>query len=32
MKCVIGGINKSLRGWYEYFQHSHKTTYPRIDD
>ena len=31
MKCIIGGINKSLRGWFEYFQHSHKTTFPRID-
>lgn len=31
MKCIIGEINKSLRGWYEYFQHSHKTTFPRID-
>jgi len=31
MKCVIGELNKRLRGWYEYFQHSHKTTYPRID-
>jgi RNA-directed DNA polymerase len=31
MKCIIGGINKSLRGWYEYFQHSHKATFPRID-
>src|SRR3989339_1254996 len=22
---------KRLRGWYEYFKHSHKTTFPRID-
>jgi len=31
MKCIIGELNKSLRGWYEYFKHSHKTTFPRID-
>ena len=31
MKCMIGELNKSLRGWYEYFKHSHKTTFPRID-
>lgn len=31
MKCIIGEVNKSLRGWYEYFKHSHKTTFPRID-
>ena len=31
MKCIIGELNASLRGWYVYFKHSHKTTYPRID-
>lgn len=31
MKCITGELNKSLRGWYEYFKHSHKTTFPRID-
>jgi len=31
MKCIIGELNKSLRGWNEYFKHSHKTTFPRID-
>ncbi len=31
MKCILGELNKRLRGWYEYFQHSHKTTFPRID-
>ena len=31
MRCMIGELNKSLRGWYEYFKHSHKTTFPRID-
>lgn len=31
MKCITGELNQSLRGWYEYFKHSHKTTFPRID-
>lgn len=31
MQCIIKELNKSLRGWYEYFKHSHKTTFPRID-
>ncbi|MCF6150123.1 MAG: group II intron reverse transcriptase/maturase [Candidatus Kuenenia sp.] len=31
MKCITVGLNKSLKGWYEYFKHSHKTTFPRID-
>jgi len=31
MKCITGELNQSLRGWYEYFKYSHKTTFPRID-
>lgn len=31
MKCIVGELNASLRGWYIYFKHSHKTTFPRID-
>ena len=29
-KC-IAGINKTLEGWYEYFKHSHHTTFTPID-
>ena len=28
---IISTINRSLKGWYEYFKHSHRTTYPMID-
>ncbi|MBS3765728.1 group II intron reverse transcriptase/maturase [Candidatus Bipolaricaulota bacterium] len=29
-KC-ISGINKTLEGWYEYFKHSHFTTFDPLD-
>jgi len=29
-KCV-SGINKTLEGWYEYFKHSHHTTFGPLD-
>ena len=29
-KC-ISGINKTLTGWYEYFKHSHHTTFGPLD-
>ena len=29
-KCV-SGINKTLAGWYEYFKHSHHTTFGPLD-
>lgn len=29
-KC-ISGINKTLEGWYEYFKHSHYTTFRPLD-
>ena len=28
---IIRRINQTLRGWFEYFKHSHKTTFPRLD-
>jgi RNA-directed DNA polymerase len=28
---VIGAINPKLRGWFEYFKHSHKYTFPGLD-
>jgi len=31
MATIIKDVNASLRGWFEYFKHSHKTTFPRID-
>ncbi|MBI3229691.1 MAG: group II intron reverse transcriptase/maturase, partial [Burkholderiales bacterium] len=31
MKCIVGELNASLRGWYVYFKHSHKTKISRID-
>jgi RNA-directed DNA polymerase len=31
MRVTIAGVNQTLVGWYEYFKHSHYTTFPRID-
>lgn len=31
MKCIIAEVNQSLKGWYEYFKHSHKGTFPKLD-
>jgi RNA-directed DNA polymerase len=31
LKEIIGDVNRSLRGWYEYFQHSQATTFPSVD-
>lgn len=31
LKAVIAGVNKVARGWFEYFKHSHKTTFPEAD-
>lgn len=28
---IIRRVNYTLRGWFEYFKHSHKTTFPRLD-
>ena len=28
---VIARINQTLRGWFAYFQHSHKSTFRRVD-
>ncbi len=30
-RSVITRLNESLRGWFGYFQHSHRTTFPRVD-
>lgn len=31
MQYIIAQIDPILRGWFNYFKHSHKTTFPRID-
>lgn len=31
MQYVIAQINPILRGWFNYFKHSYKNTFPRID-
>lgn len=31
LACVTNDINRTLRGWFEYFKHSHRTTFRRLD-
>lgn len=31
LAVIIADVNVTLRGWFGYFQHSHRTTFPRID-
>lgn len=31
LTATLTDLNRSLRGWFEYFQHSHRTTFPRLD-
>ena len=31
LESTIATLNVSLRGWYEYFKHSWKTTFPELD-
>jgi len=31
LQTIIEDVNKSIRGWYGYFQHSHKTTFAPLD-
>ena len=28
---IIADVNRTLRGWFEYFQHSHRNTFPPLD-
>lgn len=28
---IIRRVNQNLKGWFEYFKHSHKTTFPGLD-
>ena len=31
LQAIIASLNPTLRGWFEYFKHSYKTTFPRLD-
>ena len=31
LETIIKAVNTTLRGWYEYFKHSHKTTFEPLD-
>jgi len=31
MEQIVESINRTSRGWFEYFKHSHYTTFPMID-
>lgn len=31
LPCIVADLNKTLRGWFEYFKHSHKPTFEPLD-
>jgi RNA-directed DNA polymerase len=31
LPLIIADLNRTLRGWFEYFKHSHRTTFPPLD-
>jgi RNA-directed DNA polymerase len=31
LRVIISRVNRVTVGWFEYFQHSHRTTFPRLD-
>jgi RNA-directed DNA polymerase len=31
LRAIIAALNPKLRGWFEYFKHSYKTTFPYLD-
>lgn len=31
LAVIVSGLNRSLRGWFNYFEYSHPTTFPRLD-
>lgn len=31
LSCVIAELNRTLEGWFAYFRHSHRTTFPSLD-
>jgi len=31
LECIVADVNRTLRGWFAYFKHSHWTTFPSLD-
>ena len=31
LTMIVADVNRTLRGWFEYFKHSHRTTFPALD-
>jgi RNA-directed DNA polymerase len=31
LEDIVNDVNRTARGWFEYFKHSHRTTFPRLD-
>jgi RNA-directed DNA polymerase len=31
LQTIILDVNRTVRGWFEYFQHSHRTAFPALD-
>ena len=31
MSCIVNTLNQVLKGWFEYYKHSHWTTFEPID-
>lgn len=31
LACIIANLNRTLRGWFAYFKHSHRTTFSGLD-
>jgi len=31
LEYIVNNVNRTARGWFEYFKHSHPTTFPRLD-
>lgn len=31
LQAIIADVNRTLRGWFEYFKHSWRTTFPELD-
>ena len=32
LAVIIANVNRTSEGWFAYFQHSHRTTFPRLDE
>ena len=31
LPCIVTDLNRTLRGWFEYFKHSHRTVFRSVD-